>query len=90
MSLYVDIRKKLGNFTLETQFEAAEGVTGILGASGCGKSMTLRCIAGIVKPDEGILSWTVRCSLTQERKSICGPRNVMWACCFRIMHCFRI
>ena len=29
MSLYVDIRKKLGDFRLETQFEAAEGVTGI-------------------------------------------------------------
>lgn len=27
MSLYVDIRKKLGGFTLETQFEAADGVT---------------------------------------------------------------
>ena len=55
MLLYVDIRKKLGDFRLETQFEAAEGVTGILGASGCGKSMTLRCIAGIVKPDEGYI-----------------------------------
>ncbi|MEI3525848.1 MAG: ATP-binding cassette domain-containing protein [Eubacteriales bacterium] len=32
-----------------------EGVTGTLGASGCGKSMTLRCIAGIVKPDEGYI-----------------------------------
>ncbi len=53
MPLYVDIRKNLGDFTLETRFEAAKGVTGILGASGCGKSMTLRCIAGILRPDQG-------------------------------------
>jgi molybdate transport system ATP-binding protein len=53
MALYVDIKKKMGDFTLETQLEAKGGVTGILGASGCGKSMTLRCIAGILKPDEG-------------------------------------
>lgn len=53
MSLYVDIKKDLGSFVLETQFAADGGVTGILGASGCGKSMTLRCIAGIMKPDEG-------------------------------------
>lgn len=37
MALRVDICKKLNHFTLKTQFEASEGVTGILGASGCGK-----------------------------------------------------
>jgi molybdate transport system ATP-binding protein len=51
--LSVDIRKKLGAFRLNVSFNTDEGVTGILGASGCGKSMTLRCIAGIDKPDQG-------------------------------------
>jgi molybdate transport system ATP-binding protein len=51
--LSADIKKKLGAFKLDVSFNTAEGVTGILGASGCGKSMTLRCIAGIDKPDQG-------------------------------------
>ena len=54
MSLQVDIRKQLGKFRLEVSFEAPPGeVMGLLGASGCGKSMTLKCIAGIETPDEG-------------------------------------
>jgi len=53
MSLSVDISKKLGKFKLDVKFEANEGVLGLLGASGCGKSMTLKCIAGIEKPDSG-------------------------------------
>ena len=53
MSLYVDIRKKLGHFQLEASFEHKSGVLGLLGASGSGKSITLQCIAGIVTPDEG-------------------------------------
>ena len=40
---------------MRVSFDAEAGVTGILGASGCGKSMTLRCIAGIEKPDEGYI-----------------------------------
>ena len=53
MSLHVDIRKRLGSFTLDVRFDAENGITSLLGASGCGKSMTLKCIAGIEKPDEG-------------------------------------
>ena len=53
MSLVVDIKKCLGDFTLSVRFAAEDGIMGILGPSGCGKSMTLRCIAGVEKPDEG-------------------------------------
>ena len=55
MSLHVDIRKRLGSFTLDVRFSAENGITSLLGASGCGKSMTLKCIAGIEKPDEGVI-----------------------------------
>ena len=53
MSLNVDIKKDLGVFRLDVQFTAENGITCLLGASGCGKSMTLKCIAGIEKPDSG-------------------------------------
>ena len=51
--LSVDIDKRLGAFTLRVAFEARDGVTALLGASGSGKSMTCRCIAGIERPDHG-------------------------------------
>lgn len=51
--LTVDIKKKLDNFTLDVQFETDREILALLGASGCGKSMTLKCIAGIEKPDKG-------------------------------------
>jgi len=53
MSLFVDIRKKMDNFQLNVRFEAENERLALLGASGCGKSVTLRCIAGILTPDEG-------------------------------------
>ena len=53
MSLTLDFEKKLDNFTLKVSLDAPDGVTALLGASGSGKSMTLRCIAGIARPDSG-------------------------------------
>ena len=53
MSLSVDIEKKLNGFRLSMKFETERGVLSLLGASGSGKSMTLKCIAGIETPDRG-------------------------------------
>jgi molybdate transport system ATP-binding protein len=53
MPLTVEIIKRLQGFTLNVSLTAEAGVTALLGASGSGKSMTLRCIAGVEKPDEG-------------------------------------
>jgi molybdate transport system permease protein len=52
--LEVHIRKQLPKFCLNVNFVANnQRPLGLLGASGAGKSLILRCIAGIETPDEG-------------------------------------
>lgn len=53
MSLIVDITKQYKNFSLSVKFNSSKSTIGILGASGCGKSLTLKAIAGIITPDSG-------------------------------------
>ena len=53
MAIYIDIKKKLEDFSIELRLEGSSGRIGILGASGCGKSMTLKMLAGIETPKEG-------------------------------------
>lgn len=57
----VDITKDLNTFNLESKFTQDTGILGFLGQSGSGKSMSLRCIAGLEKPSKGkiILNDTV-------------------------------
>ena len=74
MSLSVDIRKRLGSFTLDVSFTAERGITSLLGASGCGKSMTLKCIAGIEKPDEGRITLDGRVLFDSEKKINLPPQ----------------
>ena len=42
-----------GRFTLDVAIEAADEIVLLFGASGAGKSLTLRAIAGLVRPDRG-------------------------------------
>ena len=51
--LCLNIFKPLSGFALNVGFEIDQEVLGILGASGSGKSMTLRCIAGLETPTSG-------------------------------------
>lgn len=53
MSIEVKIKKQLGDFLLDVKMQSKDNRIGILGESGCGKSMTLKSIAGIVTPDQG-------------------------------------
>lgn len=76
MSLVVDIKKDFGRFRLDVEFEAGSGeVTGLLGASGCGKSVTLKCVAGIEKPDEGRIVLDGRVLFDSERRIDLTPQR---------------
>jgi molybdate transport system ATP-binding protein len=54
--LRVDIAKKLGDFSLEAAFTSEGRVTGLFGASGAGKTSLVNIIAGLLRPDRGVIA----------------------------------
>ena len=75
MSVEVKIKKVFPGFTLDVDFIHESGRMGILGASGSGKSMTLKCIAGIVKPDEGRIVVNDKVLFDSEKKINLPPQQ---------------
>lgn len=53
MKLQAEIVKKVKTGTIRLEFSLEDEVLGILGRSGCGKSVTLKCLAGILQPEQG-------------------------------------
>ncbi|MDU5914031.1 MAG: ATP-binding cassette domain-containing protein [Anaerococcus vaginalis] len=66
--LEVDIKKNFENFKLDAKFTNENGILGILGASGSGKSLTLKAIAGIIKPDYGKIILNGRILFDKDKK----------------------
>ncbi|MGC2813505.1 MAG: molybdenum ABC transporter ATP-binding protein [Bradyrhizobium sp.] len=54
--LRVDISKQLGDFSLQASFASEGRVTGLFGASGAGKTSLINMIAGLLKPDRGVVT----------------------------------
>jgi len=54
--LRVDIAKQLGDFALEAAFTSEGRVTGLFGASGAGKTSLVNMIAGLLRPDRGVIA----------------------------------
>ena len=75
MQLILDFEKKLEDFHLHVHYEGQASRIGILGASGCGKSMTLRSIAGIETPDRGLISLSGRDLFDSEKKINLRPQQ---------------
>jgi len=51
--LEVRLVKRLPGFLLDVAWTAGDGVVALFGPSGAGKTLTLQCLAGLVRPDEG-------------------------------------
>lgn len=75
MALIVNIQKRYGPFQLRADFETRNGVTGLLGDSGAGKSLTLRCIAGIEIPDEGHIELDGRVLFDRKKRINLPPQR---------------
>lgn len=75
MESVVQIKKTLGEFSLDVEFEGHSNRIGILGASGCGKSMTLKLLAGIGKPEKGFIKMGETLWFDSERKINTKPQK---------------
>lgn len=71
----VKIKKDFAGFNLDVDFKSANEILGLLGASGSGKSLTLKCIAGLVKPDSGHIVLNGRVLFDSEKNINLRPQD---------------
>lgn len=74
MQLQLNIQKQLGNFKLALELNCQASRLTILGPSGAGKSLLLKCIAGLITPDQGHISLAGRCFYDSKQRLNLAPQ----------------
>jgi molybdate transport system ATP-binding protein len=60
--ILVNVKKRLGDFLVQASFESnGDGVVGLFGRSGAGKTSIINMVAGLVRPDQGRIAVKDRC-----------------------------
>jgi molybdate transport system ATP-binding protein len=54
--IHVDVRKRLAGITLDARLDVGSEIVVLFGPSGAGKSSVLNAIAGLLEPDEGVIT----------------------------------
>jgi molybdate transport system ATP-binding protein/molybdate transport system permease protein len=75
VALEIQIEKKLRDFTLEVSCSATDQPLAILGPSGAGKTMLLRCVAGLENPDRGRIRLNHHSLFDSEKREQIPPRQ---------------
>ena len=73
--LVCKIKKDFKNFKLDVDFEMENESLGFLGASGSGKSLTLKALAGLIRPDSGMIILNGRTLFDSEKKINLRPQD---------------
>lgn len=72
--LAVDVRLPLSEFALDVDWTAEERVVALVGPSGSGKSLTLHCVAGLMRPAAGRITINERVLFDASRHVEVPPR----------------
>ncbi|NTV06582.1 MAG: molybdenum ABC transporter ATP-binding protein [Chlorobiaceae bacterium] len=75
MKLYIDVEKKLGEFSLQVKADVSGERTGIFGESGSGKSTLVHLISGLMQPDKGEIVLDETCLFSSRKKINLAPEE---------------
>lgn len=65
--LKLDIKKSFNDFNLDVNLQLGKELVAVMGPSGSGKSLTLRCLVGLLEPDAGEIVLNERTLFSKEQ-----------------------